>query len=386
MPRRSGTYDRIVRVRQRPRWLDRLRALVLRIAARGFNYRDHASGWRVTFDGLEQAHTGLVCSVLFEPFAEIDLDELPQSDPEDGYFADLIEHLDRVEGELEQIDPPQARHLVVRSAADLEDAQSFRPHGVRPLRGGRLPPGPRRPRSPPTSRSWRDAARLRDARASLLPSHRDQRAGASDALRCDVQPHLLRAGGVGLTALARPPCARCSSTVSSLTSAHARRCAARHVRPARPPRRRKQRRSEGLPGDRIACRLPVRKAAVHLDPATIRQIARRDGVVGLILARHQLQATPARRGEGIGQPSLRFSRTSTRFSKVTAHIMPRRIGSDLDGLIKPTMSEVESAEDLAKLEMRCEKRIRPSRRVSVRQRAPGRDPGVAERGRPSADR
>jgi len=90
----SETYDRIVRVRRRPRWLDRVRALLVRVFARKLNYRDHASGWRVTFDGLERGHTGLVCSVLFEPFAEIDLDELPQSDPEGGYFADLIEHLE----------------------------------------------------------------------------------------------------------------------------------------------------------------------------------------------------------------------------------------------------------------------------------------------------
>ena len=77
----SETYDRMVHVRRRPRWLDRLRALVLRIAARGFNYRDHASGWRVTFDGLEKAHVRLVLSVLYEPFAEIDLDELPGRTP-----------------------------------------------------------------------------------------------------------------------------------------------------------------------------------------------------------------------------------------------------------------------------------------------------------------
>ena len=77
----SDTYDRIVRVRGRPRWLDRLRALVVRIAARGFNYRDHASGWRVTFDGLERSHMGLVFSVLFEPFAEVDLDELRSRPP-----------------------------------------------------------------------------------------------------------------------------------------------------------------------------------------------------------------------------------------------------------------------------------------------------------------
>ncbi|MEA2154126.1 MAG: hypothetical protein QOE11_266, partial [Solirubrobacteraceae bacterium] len=120
-PSPAVTLDRMVRMR-RSRWRDRLRALVLRIAARLLNYRNHASTWRVSFDGLEQARTGLVLSVLYEPFAEIDLDEPPMADPEDGYFADLIDHLDRVEEELARLDATRARHLVARSAEDLDDA------------------------------------------------------------------------------------------------------------------------------------------------------------------------------------------------------------------------------------------------------------------------
>src|SRR5687767_13044032 len=118
----SETYDRLVRVRRRPRWVDRLRALLIRVFARKLNYRDQYSSWRVTLDGLERGRTGVVLSVLYEPFAEIDLDELPRSDPEAGYFADLVEHLERVEAELAQIDPRRERHAIVRSAADLDGA------------------------------------------------------------------------------------------------------------------------------------------------------------------------------------------------------------------------------------------------------------------------
>ena len=70
----SETFDRLVRVRRRPRWLDRLRALLIRVSARRLNYRDEYSSWRVTLDGLERGRTGVVLSVLYEPFAEIDLD------------------------------------------------------------------------------------------------------------------------------------------------------------------------------------------------------------------------------------------------------------------------------------------------------------------------
>lgn len=47
----STTYDHIVRVRRRPRWLERLRALVLRIAARLLIYRDDASTGALTSTG-----------------------------------------------------------------------------------------------------------------------------------------------------------------------------------------------------------------------------------------------------------------------------------------------------------------------------------------------
>ena len=82
---------------------------------RNFNYRDHASGWRVDLDGLEKGQARLVLSVLYEPFAEIDLDELPGSDPEDGYFTDLVDHLDRTEAELARIDPAGSRHVIARA-------------------------------------------------------------------------------------------------------------------------------------------------------------------------------------------------------------------------------------------------------------------------------
>lgn len=63
-------------------------------------------------------------SVLYESFAEIDLDEPPQSHPEEGYFNDLVDHLNRTEAGLLQIDRSSERHLVAKSAADLDAATS----------------------------------------------------------------------------------------------------------------------------------------------------------------------------------------------------------------------------------------------------------------------
>jgi microsomal dipeptidase-like Zn-dependent dipeptidase len=347
----SDTYDRIVRVRRRPRWLDRLRALVLLVAARGFNYRDHASGWRVTFDGLERSHTGLVFSVLFEPFAEIDLDELPQSDPEDGYFADLIEHLDRVERELGQIDPPRARHLVVRSAADLEAAQSTgRMAFIHCVEGGfhlgRTPEA--------ITANVAELARRGVGYVTLAHLFYRRIATNSPALPMltDAQYNRIfcQPRGVGLTDLGEAAVRAMYEHRILVDVSHMRADALRDTFTLL---NRLDDESGADPKDFpvIASHAGYRfgKQSYMLDAATITEIARRDGVVGLILARHQLQDGRAD-GEGIDHTVETIRAHVDRIREVTGSHDHVGIGSDLDGFIKPTMSAIESAEDLAKLE------------------------------------
>jgi microsomal dipeptidase-like Zn-dependent dipeptidase len=347
----SETYDRISSVRRRPRWLDRLRALVLLIAARGFNYRDHASGWRVTFDGLERGHTGVVFSVLFEPFAEIDLDELPRSDPEEGYFADLIDHLDRVEEELARIDPPRARHLVVKSAADLEAAQSTgRMAFVHCVEGGfhlgRT--------SDSIAANVAELARRGAGYVTLahlfyrrIATNAPALPMLSDALynRIFSQPR-----GVGLTELGEAAVRAMYRHRVLVDVSHMR---AEALRDTFSLLNRLDDESGADPKDFpvIASHAGFRfgRQSYMLDPATITELARRDGVVGLILARHQLQDGRAD-GEGIDHTVATIRAHVDRIREVTGSNDHVGIGSDLDGFIKPTMSGVESAVDLAKLE------------------------------------
>ena len=72
-------------------------------------------------------------------------------------------------------------------------------------------------------------------------------------------------------------------------------------------------------------------------------------MVGLILARHQLQDGRAD-GEGIEHTVETVRAHVDKIREVSGSNHHVGIGSDLDGFIKPTMSGVESAEDLAKLE------------------------------------
>ena len=88
-----------------------------------------------------------------------------------------------------------------------------------------------------------------------------------------------------------------------------------------------------------------------LEAGTVREIARRDGVIGLIMAQHQLND-----GLGVGEDADDFDRS---VRTLCSHIDSIRehagsndhvgIGSDLDGFIKPTLAGIENADDLGKL-------------------------------------
>jgi hypothetical protein len=68
--------------RVRSRSDGKLRAAVLALAARLFNFREWDTTWRVTPQLLEQGEVSIACSVLYRPFDEMDLDEPYGSPPE----------------------------------------------------------------------------------------------------------------------------------------------------------------------------------------------------------------------------------------------------------------------------------------------------------------
>src|SRR5689334_4966317 len=106
-------------------WLDRVRddveADVEGVLARLINNPGWDAGWRVDLDGLEQGGARIVCSVLYWPPAEFDVDEPYGADPEPGYFARLESQLEGVEEALREQDPDGSRHAIARSASDLDD-------------------------------------------------------------------------------------------------------------------------------------------------------------------------------------------------------------------------------------------------------------------------
>jgi microsomal dipeptidase-like Zn-dependent dipeptidase len=88
-----------------------------------------------------------------------------------------------------------------------------------------------------------------------------------------------------------------------------------------------------------------------VDEPTLRRIAERRGVVGLIMAQHQLRdGVPRQPGRGF-EASIGVIRAHVdQIAKITRSHDHVAIGSDFDGFIKPTMAGLQSMADMARLE------------------------------------
>ena len=134
------------------------RAFVLPLAARFLNFR----AWNGALAGdahcLERGGVSITFRSL-PSVRELDLAEPYAAAPERGLLRRPRSAARPLEADLREIDPDGARHVLVRTAADLDGASATGRVGVRALRRGRLPPRRRRrTRSPRTSASLPPAA------------------------------------------------------------------------------------------------------------------------------------------------------------------------------------------------------------------------------------
>ena len=86
------------------------------------------------------------------------------------------------------------------------------------------------------------------------------------------------------------------------------------------------------------------------DEAAVRRIAARGGVIGLILAQHQLNDGVRKRETKTFEESFEvIARHVDHLREITGSHEHVAIGSDYDGFIKPTMGGLERSSDLARL-------------------------------------
>jgi microsomal dipeptidase-like Zn-dependent dipeptidase len=103
LPEAEGEpLDLLTSARGRARLRDRLRALLIGLASRFANYRSFESGPRVTIPGLRQGGVGVTLSVLYSFFDELDLDQPYGAPPEAGYMPRLLRQLELVEEDVRE--------------------------------------------------------------------------------------------------------------------------------------------------------------------------------------------------------------------------------------------------------------------------------------------
>ena len=120
------------------------------------------------------------------------------------------------------------------------------------------------------------------------------------------------------------------------------------------------------------CKVPVLASHVGyrfgkqeymLDEATILQVKRRDGLIGLILAQHQLNDGLRKKTASFDESRAVLFAHIDKIAALTGGYRHLAIGTDFDGFIKPTLSGLEGMGDLAKLERALEEKYRENARL-----------------------
>jgi membrane dipeptidase len=92
------------------------------------------------------------------------------------------------------------------------------------------------------------------------------------------------------------------------------------------------------------------KQEYMLDEHTVLQIKRRNGVIGLIMAQHQLNDGIRRRTRSFEESFDVIRRHIDKIAEITGSHRHVAFGTDFDGFIKPTMAGLENEADMKRLE------------------------------------
>jgi microsomal dipeptidase-like Zn-dependent dipeptidase len=320
---------------------DQLYAGIFSLAARLINNRGWGTGWRVDLAGLERGEVGIVCSVLYWPFGEIEPGTPYGSPPNPGTFAHLIAQLDDVEAHLATADPAGTKYAVVRAPADLDGDQMRFVHCVEG--GFHLSPDPAEIDAQIATLAQRGVFYITLAHlfyrgvatdTPAIPPLTDEEYNA--VFRQPEDVGLTQVGVaaveamwkhkvlVDLSHMRANALTQTFDELDRLDPAKTLPVIASHVAAA----------SEGPHGH-----------AYNFTPETMQKVKERGGVIGLITAQHLLGTThtPAESKALLGR-HIAAIHDALGSHDYTA------IGSDLDGFIKPTITGVERAEDLATLQ------------------------------------
>ncbi len=340
--------DQMGRVRGRPRLRDKVRAIIVRVLGRFISDRTPWSGYRITVEKLESGNVGLVFSALYRPFEEMDLMKPYGSAPESGYFPALVSDLEAVEAEVDAQDDAVIR--VVHDRAELDAAVDAGAIALVHAVEGGFHLGDTEAE---IAANVADLAERGVAYVTL--AHLFYRRVATNAPALPFLPDPLyhrvfpQPKGEGLTE-------RGIAAVEAMVE-HRILIDLSHM-------------DEDAFTETIAllddeldpqAQVPIisshagyrfGKQHYMLSEAQVGEVARRDGVVGLILAQHQLCDGITKRTKTFEESFGVICRHVDRIREITGSHRHVALGTDFDGFIKPTMGGLEDAASLAQLETR----------------------------------
>jgi microsomal dipeptidase-like Zn-dependent dipeptidase len=342
-----ASVERMREIRGRRTFGDRVRALILRVASKLASDRDWWSGYRITVEKMREGNVGLAMSVLYRPFEEIDLGKPYASPPASNYFPKLLEDLEDVETEVAGYDEATIRLVSGREQLEkcLADGATALVHCVE----GGFHLG--------------DAGQEIEANCATLAgrgvayvtvAHLFFRQVATNAPAIPFLPDPVyrwvfpQRGSDRLTERGEAVVRGLVRNRILIDISHMDPPAIREV--------------FKLLDDELdpACEMPV--VSTHAgyrfgsqqymhDEETLLQIKRRDGVVGLIMAQHQLNDGIRRRHTKTLEESLEvIFKYIDKIADITGDYRHIALGTDFDGFIKPTMGGLENMTDLKKLE------------------------------------
>lgn len=342
------TTSRLIRSRGKPTLRDRVRTAILRFANRVGNFPSWDGTYRIDPAKLRAGKVGLALAVHLRPFEEMDLTKPYAAPPDEDYFASLLEDLKTVEEEVAGHDPNTIR--LVHDRAELDAAIATGATAlVHAVEGGCL-------LGDSDAEIEANCAELaRRGVGYVTVAHLFFRQVATNANALPFLPD-------PLYAIVFPQRGRDRLTPRGETLV--RSLVENRILPdlshMDPPGI-----AETLAVmDRIDPERTMPVISTHAgyrfgkqrymhDRQTLEAIRDRNGVVGLIMAQHQLNdgLLPKRQHTETLEESLPivFSHIDA-IAEVTGSHDHIGIGSDLDGFIKPSIGGIEDVSDLSKLE------------------------------------
>ena len=332
--------------RGRSRLADKVRAVVLQVATKVLSDRDLWSGYRVTVPDLREGDVGVVFSALYRPFEEMDLSKPYQAPPAPAYFDSLLEDLAAVEEEVATYGSSVVR--VVRNRFELEQCISDGAIALVHAVEGGFHLG-----ASEDEITQNVATLARKGVAYVTVAHLFFRQVATNANAIPFLPDAIyntlfpQNKDVGLTDLG-------AAAVRAMV-ANRVLIDISHMRPNAVAQTFRLLNELDPPGE-----VPVisshagyrfgKQQYMHDEP-TVSEIKRRGGVIGLIMAQHQLndgiRTDPT---TSLPESLAVIYKHIDEIARITGNYDHVALGTDFDGFIKPTMGGLESAADLASLE------------------------------------